>query len=46
MKRKKGLAQGIRRYIRRQKMIIKRLAKDKAEEQRLIEELLGRFHGN
>lgn len=38
------LAKGIRKYIRRQKMIIKRLAKDKDEERRLIRELLDRFY--
>ncbi len=41
---KKRLAQGIRKYIRRQKMVIKRMAKDKDEERRLVKELLDRFY--
>ena len=45
MKTKKRLAQGVRKYIRRQKMIIKRMAKDKDEEKRLVNELLNRFYG-
>jgi len=45
MKIKRRLARGVRKYIRRQKMIIKRMAKDKNEEQRLIKELLNRFYG-
>ncbi|UCH12127.1 MAG: hypothetical protein JSW18_04740 [Candidatus Omnitrophota bacterium] len=40
----KKLSRGVKRYIRRQKMIIRRLAKDKTEEDRLIRELLGRFY--
>lgn len=44
MKKKKRLSQGIRKYIRHQKMIIKRMAADKAEENRLIRELLDRFY--
>jgi hypothetical protein len=43
--KKKRPAKGIRKYIRRQKMIIKRMAKDKEEEDRLIKELLKRFYG-
>lgn len=45
MKRKKGLARGIRKYIRRQKLIIRRMAKDKDEEKRLTKELLNKFYG-
>ena len=45
MKTKKRLAQGVRKYIRRQKMIIKRMAKNKDEEERLVKELLNRFYG-
>ena len=45
MGKKKRLAQGIRKYIRRQKMIIKRMAKDKDEESHLVKELLNRFYG-
>lgn len=45
MKRKRQLAQGVRKYIRRQKMIIKRMVKDKDEERRLVKELLNRFYG-
>ena len=44
MKQKK-LSKGLRKYIRRQKMIIKEMAKDKDEERRLIKELLSRFYG-
>lgn len=44
-KKKKRLSNGIRKYIRRQKMIIRSLAKDKTEEDRLIRELLDRFYG-
>ncbi|HUW23562.1 MAG TPA: hypothetical protein VMW39_05995 [bacterium] len=44
MKNKEKLSKGIRKYIRRQKMIIRRLARDKAEENRLIRELLDRFY--
>ena len=40
------LSQGIRKYIRRQKLIIKRLAKDKEEEDRLVRELLDRVYKN
>ena len=41
---KKRLSQGLRKYIRRQKMIIKRIAKDNEEKKRLIRELLSRFY--
>ena len=44
MKKKKRLSKGIRKYIRRQKMIIRGLVRDKAEEDRLIRELLDRFY--
>ncbi|MBU3933338.1 MAG: hypothetical protein KKH11_01550 [Candidatus Omnitrophica bacterium] len=44
MKKKKRLSKGIRKYIRRQKMIIRRLAGDRLEEDRLIRELLDRFY--
>jgi len=44
MRKKNRLSQGIRKYIRRQKMIIQKLAKDKTEEDRLIRELLDRFY--
>lgn len=44
MEKKKGLASGIRKYIRRQKMIIRRMARDKSEEENLIRELMGRFY--
>ena len=40
----KRLSQGLRKYIRRQKLIIKGLAKDKEEEDRLVRELLGRVY--
>lgn len=43
---KKKLSQGIRKYIRRQKMIIRKLAKDKTEEEQLTKELLDRFYKN
>ena len=46
MKTKKRLAQGVRKYIRRQKMIIKRMAKDKDEEKRLVNELLNKFYSS
>ena len=42
--KKKRLAQGIRKYIRRQKLVIKKMAQDKNEEQRLVKELLNRFY--
>jgi hypothetical protein len=42
---KKKLAKGIRKYIRRQKMMIKRTAKDQEEERLLTRELLARFYG-
>jgi len=38
------LAKGFRKYIRRQKAIIRKLAKDKEEGKRLIKELLDRFY--
>jgi len=41
---KKQIGQGLRKYIRRQKLIIKRMAKDKAEYDRLTAELLKRFY--
>ncbi|TRZ53135.1 MAG: hypothetical protein D4S01_01810 [Dehalococcoidia bacterium] len=44
MEKKKRLSKGIRKYIRRQKMIIRGLVRDKAEEDRLIRELLDRFY--
>jgi len=44
IKMMKKLSRGIRKYIRRQKTIIRRLAKDKTEEDRLIRELLDRFY--
>lgn len=37
------MSQGIRKYISRQKMIIRKLARDKAEEDRLMRELLDRL---
>jgi len=43
MKAKK-LSDGLRKYIRRQKMIIKRMAKNKEEEELLLKELLNRFY--
>ncbi len=44
MEKKKRLAQGIRKYIRRQKAIIRGLTGDKPEQERLIAELLARFY--
>jgi hypothetical protein len=41
---KKKLAQGVRKYIRRQKMIIKKTAKNQEDERRLTRELLDRFY--
>jgi len=38
------LSQGLRKYIRRQKSIIKKISKTKEEEKRLIRELLNRFY--
>lgn len=43
---KKRLSKGLRTYIRRQKLIIKNLAKDREEEVRLVKELLKRFYKN
>ena len=41
---KKRLSQGLRKYIRRQKMIIRGMANDKEGEKQLIKELLARFY--
>ncbi|MFC1674949.1 hypothetical protein ACFL1K_03590 [Candidatus Omnitrophota bacterium] len=41
---KKRLPQGVRKYIRRQRLIIKGMAKDKAEEVILVKELLDRIY--
>lgn len=40
----KRLACGMRKYIRRQKMIIRRMQKEKPEKDRLIKALLSRFY--
>jgi len=42
--KKQRLAKGIRKYLRRQKMVIKRTAKNKEEEKRMIKDLLARFY--
>ena len=41
---KKELSNGLRKYIRKQKMIIRKAAHDKEQERRLIKELLARFY--
>ena len=38
------LRQNMRRYIQHQKTIIRKMAKDQAEGNRLIKEFLNRFH--
>jgi hypothetical protein len=40
----KRLSRGIRKYIRHQKELIRKEVKNKAEEQKLIKELLERFY--
>jgi len=42
--KKRRLSCGLRRYIRRQKLIIKRTAKDKTEEKQLVKALLEKFY--
>lgn len=44
--KKEKLANGVRKYIRRQKMAIKEKAKNKEDEKRLVRELLNKFYGN
>jgi hypothetical protein len=39
------ISYGTRKYIRRQKMIIKRLAKNKDEEREMVKQLLRPFYG-
>ena len=41
---RKRLSEGTRKYIRRQKMLIKKTAKNKDEESGKIKELLSRFY--
>jgi len=41
---KNKLSQGLRKYIRRQKLIIKKTAKDEGEERKAVKELLNRFY--
>ncbi|MBN1871620.1 MAG: hypothetical protein JW800_03510 [Candidatus Omnitrophica bacterium] len=43
--KRKRLSHGLRKYIRRQRQVIKRLAKDKDEEKKLVKELLSKFYG-
>jgi len=38
------ISRGLRKYVRRQKMIIKCMAKDEEEERRLIRSLLDRVY--
>jgi hypothetical protein len=38
------LPRGLQKHIRRQKLVIKRLAKSPEEESQLVKELLGRFY--
>ena len=40
----KRLSKGLRKYIRRQKMIIAKMAKTEEEKRRLVRELLDRFY--
>jgi hypothetical protein len=40
----KRLSSGLRKYIRRQKLIIKRMANNKEEKHRLMRALLDRFY--
>ncbi len=44
MKERKRLAKGIRKYIRREKTLIRKNSKDPEEEKRLTKELLSRFY--
>jgi hypothetical protein len=44
--KKRRLSCGLRKYIRRQKFIIKRTAKDRAEEKQLVKALLEKFYKN
>ena len=39
-----NLSHGLKKYVRREKMIIKRLAKDKDDEKRLVRALLDRVY--
>jgi len=41
---KKRLSKGLRKYIRRQKMMIAKMAKTEEEKRRLLRELLDRFY--
>jgi len=43
---KKILSQGLRKYIRRQKLIIKNTAKNQEEENHLVKALVQRFYNN
>jgi|GEM_PF-1405366 len=41
---KNKLPQGVRKYIRRQKMLIRAKAKTEAEEKQLVSELLNKYY--
>jgi len=41
---KKRLSKGLRKYIRRQKMLIAKMTKTEEEKRSLVRELLGRFY--